>query len=66
MATEAIQTMSDPTDTAALVAALQAQTEAINRLAESNQQVIDYLLSQEAEGLDDGSAPSQYLDPDED
>lgn len=58
--------MSEPTDTAALVAALQAQTEAINRLADSNQQVIDYLLSQEAEGLDDdGSAPSRYLDPDE-
>ena len=66
MATEVHQAMSEPTDTAALVAALQAQTEAINRLADSNQQVIDYLLSQEAEGRDeDGSAPSRYLDPDE-
>lgn len=65
MATEVHQAMSEPTDTAALVAALQAQTEAINRLADSNQQVIDYLLSQEAEGLDDGGAPSTYLDPDE-
>lgn len=53
-------------ETAALVAALQEQTAAINRLADSNQQVIDYLFSQEAEGLDDdGNAPSGYLDPDE-
>lgn len=52
--------------TGALVAALHAQTEAINRLADSNQQVIDYLLSQEAEVQDDdGNAPAPYLDPDE-
>tara|TARA_R110000850_G_scaffold9279_3_gene34376 strand:+ start:200 stop:379 length:180 start_codon:yes stop_codon:yes gene_type:complete len=58
--------MNDTAYTAALVAALHAQTEAINRLADSNQQVIDYLLAQEAEGLgDDGNAPSGYLDPDE-
>lgn len=58
--------VSVQSETSALVAALQEQTQAINRLADSNQQVIDYLLSQEAEGLDDdGSAPSGYLDPDE-
>jgi hypothetical protein len=58
--------MSEPTETAALVAALHEQTQAINRLADSNQQVIDYLLSQEAEGLDgDGSSAAPYLDPDE-
>lgn len=57
--------MSDPADMRALVAALQEQTAAINRLADSNQQVIDYLFSQEAEGLDDGGVPSAYLDPDE-
>lgn len=58
--------MNDTADTAALVAALHAQTQAITRLADSNQQVIDYLLSQEAEGLDgDGNVPSGYLDPDE-
>ncbi|MGO2009247.1 hypothetical protein [Vreelandella alkaliphila] len=57
--------MNEPMDIAALVAALQEQTAAINRLADSNQQVIDYLFSQEAEGLDDGGAPSTYLDPDE-
>lgn len=66
MATEAHQAMSEPTEMAYLVAALHANTQAINRLADSNQQVIDYLLSQEAEGLDDdGNAPSGYLDPDE-
>ncbi|MGQ7253965.1 hypothetical protein [Vreelandella titanicae] len=58
--------MNKPTDLDALVSALHAQTEAINRLADSNQQVIDYLLSQEAEGLDgDGSGAAPYLDPDE-
>lgn len=58
--------MSDPNDSAALIAALHEQTQAINRLADSNQQVIDYLLSQEAEGLDgDGSGAAPYLDPDE-
>ncbi|BCB06783.1 hypothetical protein HHSLTHF2_06730 [Vreelandella venusta] len=57
--------MIDPADMRALVAALHEQTQAINRLADSNQQVIDYLFSQEAEGLDDGGAPSTYLDPDE-
>ncbi|MBS3670184.1 hypothetical protein [Vreelandella boliviensis] len=58
--------MSGPTDTAALVAALHEQTQAINRLADSNQQVIDYLLSQEAEGLDgDVGGATPYLDPDE-
>lgn len=57
--------MNEPMDIAALVAALHEQTAAINRLAESNQQVIDYLLSQEAEGLDGDGAPSRYLDPDE-
>lgn len=51
--------------TADLVAAMHAQTAAIQALAESNQQVIDYLLSQEAEGLDGDGAPSRYLDPDE-
>ena len=66
MATEAHQAMSEPTDTATLVAALQEQTAAINRLAESNQQVIDYLLSQETEGLDDdGGGAAPYLNPDE-
>ena len=65
MATEVHHAMSDPTDTAALVAALKEQTDAINRLADSNQQVIDYLFSQEAEDLDSGGAPSPYLDPDE-
>lgn len=57
--------MNEPKDIAALVAALHEQTAAINRLAESNQQVTDYLLSQEAEGLDGDGAPSRYLDPDE-
>lgn len=57
--------MNEPKDIAALVAALHEQTAAINRLAESNQQVIDYLLSQEAEDLDGDGAPSRYLDPDE-
>lgn len=57
--------MNEPMDIAALVAALHEQTSAINRLADSNQQVIDYLFSQEAEDLDSGGAPSPYLDPDE-
>ncbi len=57
--------MNEPMDIAALVAALQEQTAAINRLADSNQQVIDYLFSQEAEGMDGDGAPSPYLDPDE-
>ena len=57
--------MNEHKDIAALVAALHEQTAAINRLAESNQQVTDYLLSQEAEGLDGDGAPSPYLDPDE-
>ncbi|RUR34488.1 hypothetical protein [Vreelandella nanhaiensis] len=60
--------MPGQSESCLLVAALQAQTEAITRLADSNQQVIDYLLSQEAEDLDadiDG-ASSRYLDPDED
>lgn len=58
--------MSEPTEMAALVAALHANTQAINRLADSNQQVIDYLLLQEAEGLEgDGSGAAPYLDPDE-
>ena len=57
--------MNEPMDIAALVAALHEQTAAINRLADSNQQVIDYLFSQEAEDLDSGGAPSPYLDPDE-
>lgn len=57
--------MNEPMDIAALVAALHEQTAAINRLADSNQQVIDYLLSQEADDLDGDGAPSPYLDPDE-
>lgn len=57
--------MNEPMDIAALVAALHEQTAAINRLADSNQQVIDYLLSQEADDLDGDGAPSRYLDPDE-
>ena len=65
MATEVHHAMSEPIDTAALVAALQEQTAAINRLAESNRQVIDYLVSQEADDLDGDGAPSPYLDPDE-
>ncbi|MBZ5489156.1 hypothetical protein HW452_16675 [Halomonas aquamarina] len=50
-----------------LVVALQEQTAAINRLAESNQQVIDYLLSQEAESMGDESSGSHgpYLDLEE-
>ncbi|MGO3214781.1 MAG: hypothetical protein ACTIJ4_01625 [Halomonas sp.] len=52
--------------TGALVAALHAQTEAINRLADSNQQVIDYLLSEEvAEAGDVEGSHTRYLDPDE-
>lgn len=57
--------MTDPNDMAALVEAMKAQTEAINRMAESNQQVIDWLLSQETEdhsGELDGPA---FLDPDD-
>lgn len=65
MATEAHQAMSDSNETRALVAALQAQTEAINRLADSNQQVIDYLLSQEAESMEGDAHASPYLDPEE-
>ena len=57
--------MNEPMDIAALVAALHEQTAAINRLADSNQQVIDYLLSQEADDLDGAGAPSRYLAPDE-
>jgi hypothetical protein len=57
--------MNEPTETACLVAALHAQTEAINRLADSNQQVIDYLLSQEAEGMEGDAHASPYLDPNE-
>ncbi|WP_237673518.1 hypothetical protein [Vreelandella profundi] len=58
--------MTEPTDTSALIAALHAQTEAINRLAESNQQVIDYLLSEDlAEVGDIDGPPSRYLDPEE-
>ncbi|WP_249976089.1 hypothetical protein [Vreelandella olivaria] len=57
--------MSESSDMAALVAALQAQTEAINRLAESNQQVVDYLLSQDVDVTDDGAGGPQFLEPDE-
>ncbi|MGP9696211.1 hypothetical protein ACT3UG_01230 [Halomonas sp. AOP27-A1-34] len=58
--------MSDPKDLADLVAALHAQTEAFNRLADSNNHLIDFLVGQEAEGLDgDGSGAAPYLDPDE-
>ncbi|MGO3056970.1 MAG: hypothetical protein ACTID3_08570 [Halomonas sp.] len=49
--------------TADLVAAMHAQTAAINRLAESNQQVIDYLLSQEAEETGADLEGPSYLDP---
>lgn len=57
--------MSDSADTRALIAALREQTEAINRLADSNQQVIDYLLSQEAEGMEGDAHAPPYLDPEE-
>lgn len=57
--------MTDPNDVAALVAALQEQTAAINRLAESNQQVIDYLLSQEAEEAGAELEGPNYLDLDD-
>lgn len=56
--------MTDP-GMADLVAALQEQTAAINRLAESNQQVIDYLLSQEAEETGAELEGPNYLDPDD-
>lgn len=65
MATEAHQVMSEPTEMAYLVAALHAQTQAINRLADSNQQVIDYLLSQEAEEAGTELEGPNYLDPDD-
>ncbi|MCH4563360.1 hypothetical protein MKP05_09480 [Halomonas sp. EGI 63088] len=44
-----------------LVSAIEAQTQAINALAESNRAVVDYLLAQEAEEHDE--APDlRYLD----
>lgn len=45
-----------------LVAALQAQTSAMNNLAESNRQLVDYLIAQEADEVDDERQPEQYLD----
>ncbi|MGP9679960.1 hypothetical protein ACT3TC_15145 [Halomonas sp. AOP27-A1-41] len=56
--------MNDPS-MADLVAALQEQTAAINRLAESNQQVIDYLLAQEAEETGADLEGPSYLDLDD-
>lgn len=56
--------MTEPS-MADLVAALGTQTEAINRLAESNQAVIDWLLSQEAEGHGGELEGPNYLDPDD-
>lgn len=61
--------MTQSTDIAALVAALTAQTAAIDRLAESNRQVIDYLLSQDADVVDYqdiDALPSRHLDPSDD
>ncbi len=49
-----------------IVAALHEQSAAISRLADSNQQVIDYLLSEEvAEAGDVEGSHTRYLDPDE-
>lgn len=53
----------EPSETSALIAALQEQTAAINRLAESNQAVIDWLLSQEAEDHGTELDGPSYLDP---
>tara|TARA_R100001039_G_C1849090_1_gene109145 strand:- start:1590 stop:1793 length:204 start_codon:yes stop_codon:yes gene_type:complete len=57
--------MSESSEMQALVAALQAQTEAINRLTESNRQVVDYLLSQDVDVTDYGAGGPQFLDSDE-
>ncbi|WP_447896035.1 hypothetical protein [Vreelandella sp. GE22] len=80
--------MNGSTDTTALVAALQAQTQtmqqvietnqqstqatfaladAVMKMAESNQEVLDYLLADEAGEADEaeGHGPV-FLDPDED
>ena len=54
--------MTDPS-MADLVAALHEQTAAISRLAESNQAVIDWLLSQEAENHGAELEGPSYLDP---
>lgn len=43
-----------------LIAALQKQTAAINSLAESNRQIIEYLTGSDDADLED--APSNYLD----
>lgn len=43
-----------------LIAALQAQTKAMQELAESNRAVVDMVLAQQAEEEDD--APTAYLD----
>ncbi|MGP9499577.1 hypothetical protein [Halomonas sp. AOP43-D1-4] len=59
------ETSVETSESSALIAALQAQTEAINRLAESNQQVIDYLLAQEAEETGADLEGPNYLDLDD-
>ncbi|MDG5498958.1 hypothetical protein [Marinobacter sp. BGYM27] len=52
---------AEPTEMQQLIAAITAQTEAINSLADSNREVIDYLVSQEVESDGEGE-PDTYLD----
>lgn len=49
-------------DLSGIVQALEAQTQAINALAESNRQVIDYLIAQEVDEEEGASKPRTYLD----
>lgn len=51
--------MSDPTQE--LLQALHEQTKAINALVQSNRELMDYLIGQEAE-QDEGDEPTCYMD----
>lgn len=58
--------MTEPsqTDIQQLVIAINAQTQAISELAESNRTLVDYLIQDQVEDLD-GAAGEVYLDPDD-
>jgi hypothetical protein len=58
--------MTEPsqTDIQQLVIAINAQTQAISELAESNRTLVDYLIQDQVEDLD-GAAGEVYLDSDD-
>ncbi|MGY4876503.1 hypothetical protein ACLUEY_01300 [Vreelandella aquamarina] len=53
--------MKEPSELAALIAAIHAQTAAIQSLADSNRAVVDMLLAQEQEDTDE-EGREVYLD----